>query len=159
MKTKGYKVELVTEWAKEAVYEQRLNTLTQNQLYVLAKQDHRLRRLYGNVDVVITDSPLPLSIVYAPTKGPFAEDWFKDAVLGTWRSYENINVEVIRTKEYHTYGRTQTYEEAKEKDREIHNLMQALTFHEATLRVEGDKEAPYDTLEWIERRGLIVPPL
>lgn len=57
MKTEGYKVELVTEYAKELVYAEDWETLNW-QPAVTKEQDARQRRLVGKVDWIITDSPL-----------------------------------------------------------------------------------------------------
>lgn len=63
MKVMGYDVELVTEVAKDFVWEERHKTLS-IQPYVTFKQYKNLKRIDGKVDFVITDSPLLLGIVY-----------------------------------------------------------------------------------------------
>lgn len=156
MKCRGYSVELVVEWAKEAVYEDRLSTLMGNQLYVFAKQDARLRRLIGKSTYAITDSPLPLSTIYGQD-APFNEHWFYDCVMGTWRSYENINVRVDRVKVYSTQGRTQTKEEAIKLDRSIYDLASRLCAPRL-LRVKGDASGPHKLLDMLEQKGHLIPP-
>jgi hypothetical protein len=93
MKLTGRRVELVTEYAKEVVYDQD-PTRIKNQLLILAKQDERLRRLQGQVDYVITDSPLPATWVYA--KPPFQDPWFHKTVNAVFRTYDNFNILVSR---------------------------------------------------------------
>lgn len=115
MKSAGETVELVTEYAKELVYEN--NPLLTNNLQILAEQDMRLRRLEGKVEYAITDSPLPLTVIYS--KPPFDEDWFFDAAWGAFDTYDNINFYVVRDKPYYTYGRYQTEEEARKLDRDV----------------------------------------
>jgi tRNA uridine 5-carbamoylmethylation protein Kti12 len=67
MKMQGRNVALVQEYAQEAIWEQRQNLLD-DQIYIFAKQQRRLNRLQGHgLDWVITDSPLPLSVVYQTT--------------------------------------------------------------------------------------------
>ena len=61
MKKAGYNVELVTEYAKDMVWENR-NEMFSHQDYIFAKQNRRLARLNGKVDYVITDAPLILSL-------------------------------------------------------------------------------------------------
>ena len=61
----GVNTELVTEFAKDLTWEERKDAL-KNQLYVSGNQAFRLSRLNGKVDVVITDSPLPLGLFYLP---------------------------------------------------------------------------------------------
>lgn len=154
MKNRGYSVELVVEWAKEAVYEERLTTLSDNQLYVLAKQDQRLRRLIGKSVYAITDSPLPLSLLYRADSGPFSEDWFKDTVLRTWRSYENVNVIVERVKPYSTQGRTQSAIEAQKIDFKTNDLVKKLDMQ--ALKIRGDEEGPYELLKRLEAGFKII---
>ena len=64
MKKLQLNVELVTEYAKDATWEKRYNILD-DQIYIFAKQHRRIARLVNSgVDWVITDSPIPLGLVY-----------------------------------------------------------------------------------------------
>lgn len=111
MKRANYKVELVTERAKELVYEDREHQL-KDQLSLLATQNKRIDRLKDKVDWVITDSPLLLTKVYAPAN---YFNGFGRLVYGVYGSYDNIHVTVNRTvRPYQPYGRTQTEEQAAE---------------------------------------------
>ena len=56
--------EQVTEFAKDLVWEDRQETF-KDELYIFAKQAHRLFRVNGKVDVIITDRPLILTNLYA----------------------------------------------------------------------------------------------
>ena len=154
MKRQGLKVELVTEFAKDLTWEARTGTLT-NQLYVLGKQDQRLRRLVGQVDWAITDSPLLLAHAYA-VKPPFNQAWFHEAVDGAFRSYENRNVYLHRVAPYAAFGRSQTEAEADEIGRTIERL---LADHEdetglPTLAYDGDEDAAFSIFG-----DLVVPVL
>ena len=64
LKTRGYNVEMVSEFAKDLVYEQRQETM-KDELYIFAKQHHRLFRVIDKVDIVITDRPILLTNIYA----------------------------------------------------------------------------------------------
>ena len=79
MKWAGYDVELVSEYAKELVWEQRDETF-KNELYLFAKQQHRMFRLNGKVKYIITDRPLILSVFYNKKYGDNSKV-FKDLVL------------------------------------------------------------------------------
>ena len=59
----GVNAELVTEFAKDKVWEES-KAVFQNQQYIFGKQYFRLTRLEGKVDVVVTDSPILLSAYY-----------------------------------------------------------------------------------------------
>jgi nicotinamide riboside kinase len=137
MKMRGHKVELVTEFAKDLTYKKDFITLA-NQLAVLGEQDHRLRRLEGHVDYVITDSPLMLSIVYAA--GIYSEQWFKRAAWGAFCTYDNINFLLKRAKPYATYGRNQNEEQALEIDGVLRRLLDAYGVEFA--QIAGNEQAP-----------------
>ena len=63
LKMLGVNCELVTEFAKDKVWEEN-NTALSNQIYIFAKQYYRMSRCTGQVDVIVTDSPLFLSPFY-----------------------------------------------------------------------------------------------
>lgn len=120
MKWLGYDVELVSEYAKELVWEQRHETF-KNELYIFAKQQHRLFRLQGKVEYIITDRPLLLSIFYNDKYGNKSEN-FRNMVLEEINKFENIDIFLNRTKPYVSKGRNQTEEESKEFAKEMLTL-------------------------------------
>ena len=120
MKWLGYDVELVSEYAKELVWEQRHETF-KNELYIFAKQQHRLFRLQGKVKYIITDRPLLLSIFYNDKYGNKSEN-FRNMVLEEIHKFENIDIFLNRTKPYVSKGRNQTEEESKEFAKEMLTL-------------------------------------
>ena len=103
MKQQGYTVELVTEYAKDLVWEGRREILSK-QDYLFAKQHRRLNRLDGKVNYVITDSPLLLNIIYQPV-GYFKS--FSQFVAEVNCTYNNFNIFVNRTVPYESIGRLQ----------------------------------------------------
>lgn len=110
--------ELINEYAKELVWEESQNKLG-NQIYVFGKQLHKHYIINGKVKVAITDSPLPLGCIYDEGK----TEHLKDLVLSEFNKMNNMNIYLIRTKEYNPNGRNQTYEEALIKDKEIEEFM------------------------------------
>jgi predicted ATPase len=76
MKMSGYNVELVTEVAKDFVWEDRATTLT-IQPYITIKQFRNLIRLKGKVEYVITDAPILLGCVYADKYAPHLPSSYK----------------------------------------------------------------------------------
>ena len=122
MKWLGYDVELVSEYAKELVWEQRDETF-KNELYLFAKQQHRMFRLNGKVKYIITDRPLILSIFYNQKYGSGSKK-FRDLVLEETNKFENINIFLNRTKPYVENGRNQTEEESDEFAKEIFELLE-----------------------------------
>jgi hypothetical protein len=143
MKHRDIKCELVTEYAKDMTYENRHLTLS-DQLYMLAKQNQRLKRLEGKVDYAITDSPLIMGLVYQ-VEGYYEN--FAPLVKEIFNSYDNVNFFIERLKKYQTYGRNQTEEQAKGKDLEIIHLLAKYSIE--SKRVKGDIEAPSKVLGWM----------
>ena len=122
-----YTAEYVEEYAKDCVYENRLNLIKNDQLYVFAKQNHKLTMIKNYEkcpDFVITDSPLILSNIYGDINNSIS-DTFKSLVLETFNSYNNINFFIERGSgiKYEVNGRIQTEEEAKEIDEKIKNYL------------------------------------
>ena len=119
MKQHGFKVELVTEYAKDLVYMDRGGCLD-DQLYVTAKQNHRLHSLMGKVDYIVTDSPLLLGTLYAHESTPKS---FNPFVHELFEQYDNFNFFINRTKEYQQVGRLQDEEGSDQKAIEIKSLL------------------------------------
>ena len=57
-------------------------------MYMFGKQSYRIARCAGKVDVIVTDSPLPLSIHY--NSDPRLTDNFNLTVMDVFNSYNNI---------------------------------------------------------------------
>ena len=121
MKWKGHDVELVSEYAKELVWEERHETF-KNEIYLFAKQHHRLFRLNNKVKYIITDRPLILSLFYNEKYGDSSTE-FKNIVLHEINKFENINVFLERTKPYVKKGRNQTEEESNEFSKIMYNIV------------------------------------
>lgn len=118
MKSANINCEMALEYAKDKVWEGSAGMLS-NQIYVFGKQQHRIHRLLGKVGVIITDSPLLLSIHY----GEGQSDTFKSLVLEQHNSMNTFNVFLPRYKKYNPSGRLQTEEEARQKDVEIKEML------------------------------------
>lgn len=138
MKLAGKNVELVTEFAKDLVWDGRLSSLLDSQEYIFAEQNHRLHRLRGKVDYVITDSPLLLSLVYATandTAGQLqrweALDAFRVFVREVVRTYDNINFLLTRPNTYQQVGRAHTLEQANEVDQKILDCLDTFAKYQA----------------------------
>ena len=109
LKMKGINAELITEFAKDKVWENN-EKVFKNQLYLFGKQSFRISRVQDEVDVIVTDSPLLLSILYNQT--PILGENFNQLVYDVFNSYNNINYLIRRTKPYNPSGRMQTEEES-----------------------------------------------
>jgi hypothetical protein len=115
LKLHSIETELITEFAKDLVWEERFRTF-KNQHYLFGKQHHHLWRIGDKVDVMVTDSPIFLSLVY---RKELYSDAFRKVVLEEFNAYNNINFFLNRTKAYNETGRNQNEKEAKQIDKEI----------------------------------------
>lgn len=118
LKMRHTSCELVREFAKDLVWEGRTEMLNR-QLYIFAKQHKRLQDLDGKVDVVITDAPLLMAIVY----GAAQPDSYHDLVHAYTSHFDNIHIDLNRVKPYSTAGRTQTEAEALALDADIGQVL------------------------------------
>jgi len=121
LKWAGVDCELVSEFAKELVWEQRHETM-KDELYLFAKQNHRLFRVNGKVDVIITDRPLILSVLYNDLYGDQSKQ-FTDLVLHEVRKYRNCNILLNRTKPYKENGRLQSEAESNQMYQAIESIL------------------------------------
>jgi hypothetical protein len=144
MKRAGLSVELVTEYAKDKVYEGHLGCL-EDQIYIFGKQQRRLKRLEGNVEWAITDSPLLLSILYHNGQ----HKSFEKLVWDVFHSYRNHNYYIQRDKPYVQIGRTQTEDEAIVLDIKMLGILDKHNVN--YMPVVGDEECVeriYRATEW-----------
>jgi len=119
LKTRGINAELVTEYAKDKVWEESLAVLD-DEIYIFAKQFHRISRLLEKVDVVITDSPILLSLHYAERES----ETFKQLVREEHSKMRTLNIFLLRVKRYEPKGRIQNNEaEAKVIDTSILQIL------------------------------------
>lgn len=123
LKQQGVSAEIVHEFAKDLTWEERHKALSY-QPYIAGKQSYHVHRLIGKVDVIITDSPILLSMIY---KGPGYTNGLGDHLLKTFFDWNTFNVFINRDNEHHPYvdaGRNQTLEEAVQVDYDIVNLLE-----------------------------------
>lgn len=111
LKKRGVNAELVTEFAKDKTWEHNATALG-CQEYVFGKQSYRLARCRADVDVIITDSPLPLSLLYVIDPVLLQDGAFQKVVMNVFNSYNNLNYYITRVKPYNPKGRNQTEEES-----------------------------------------------
>ena len=118
LKKQGVNCELALEFAKDKVYEESFKTMD-DQIYVFAKQYHKQWRLKGKVDVIITDSPLLISLHYMKEKSKY----FNDLVIEQYNKFDNMLYFLHREGNYQTEGRMQTEDEAKLIDLSIKHIL------------------------------------
>lgn len=109
LKMRGINAELVTEFAKDMVWENNKEVF-KNQAYIFGTQSFRISRCQDKVDVIVTDCPLFLTAFY--NKSPILGKQFNDVVFSVFNSYNNINYFIDRVKDYNPIGRLQTEKES-----------------------------------------------
>jgi len=140
LKMAGINAELVTEFAKDEVWNRSVEPFN-CQEYMFGNQSYRLSRLKNNVDVVVTDSPLPLTILY--NNNPILGKSFETTVMNVFNSYQNLNILLNRVKKYNPVGRLQTEEESNALKEPVIHLLK--TFDIDYLVYDGSEE-DYDKI-------------
>lgn len=138
LKLCGISCELVTEFAKDCVWDNSVDLLN-DQLLVTAQQWHRVDRLLGKVDYVITDSPILIGLVYIPPRSYYYTPLF-ELILNLHRSVKTMDVFVKRVKKYSMAGRIQTETEAKEKDIILKEIFEKYTNLSSQFYIIGDED-------------------
>jgi hypothetical protein len=118
MKCMDINCEIVTEYAKDLVWKEAHKVLT-DEVYVFAKQHHRIKMVADKVDYIVTDSPIILPIIYDNVYG----DTFHEFVIDVFSGYNNANFILERKKRYNPIGRLQDEDEARALDGEIQKLL------------------------------------
>ncbi len=117
LKMAGVNAELVTEFAKDKVWEKSAEVF-KNQDYIFGKQYFRITRAMEKVDVIVTDSPLLLSAFYADKNSPTYAT-FQAHVLDVALQLGGLNFFLMRDKLYNPVGRFQTEGESDTISEEI----------------------------------------
>ncbi len=127
LKLHGVDCELVTEYAKDLVWEGRQHVL-KNQLYVSGKQCQRIFRLNGQVDAIITDSPILLSSYYNGLNGRYNKNLYEQLMLEEHNKYNNLNyfIKLNDKEEFNENGREQTQQESLIISKEIEKMLDKL---------------------------------
>ena len=112
LKMHNVKCELVTEFAKDLVWDERHKAL-QNQAFVFGNQFYRLSRLENEVDAAIVDSPLLLNILY--NKCSKLTSYFYKVVSQVAMSYDSLSyfLPVVENTQYEDVGRVHNEDESK----------------------------------------------
>lgn len=149
LKLAGINAELVTEFAKDKVWEETKEVFN-NQAYIFGKQYFRISRCANKVDVIITDSPLPLSCIY--NNNPVLGEDFNKVVFNVFNSYENLNFFINRVKPYNPVGRFQS---EKESDEVSVSMLEFLSNNNIEVtRIDGNTEGYWTIIAAIIKKSL-----
>ncbi len=139
LKKRNIETEYVSEYAKECVWDNRTDLLDgsfEHQTAIYEEQNRRVQRLLGKVDVVVTDSPAILSLVYAKEKN----SEFENKVLTEFGQQQNFNLFINRGKVFQQAGRVHNLAQSKQLDNDIKNMLRENniyfgTYYHHTLNV------------------------
>ncbi|MFA5302399.1 MAG: AAA family ATPase [Bacteroidales bacterium] len=123
--------EYVSEYAKELVWDEKLDILDgsePHQHHIFEVQTHRVERLIGKVDVVVTDATLLNSLVF----GVNVSDTFRNEIIENFNRFNNFNLYIQRTSYFEQEGR-------------IHNLEQSLALDEKIIDILVGNKIPFQT--------------
>ena len=140
LKMAGINAELITEVAKDKTWEHNTEAL-KNQAYIFGKQYYRMSRCRDKVDVLVTDSPLILSILY--NEDETLGEPFNKMVSNVFKSFNNLNYWLYRVKPYNPIGRNQSEEEANAL---IPELKQILVDEHVNCKEYNGIESDYDKI-------------
>lgn len=153
LKMQGVNAELITEFAKDKVWEQSAEVF-KNQAYIFGKQSFRISRCADKVDVIVTDSPLPLTIMY--NDDPRLTENFNKTVMDVFGSYNNLNYLLMRVKPYNPAGRTQTEKQSDALGKRVVALLSErhIPYREVTGDISGYDEIAAEVMRKIEEQGV-----
>lgn len=150
LKKRGVNAELVTEFAKDKTWEGNATALG-CQEYVFGKQSYRLARCRADVDVIVTDSPLPLSLLYVSDPALMRDGAFQKVVMNVFNSYNNLSYYVLRVKPYNPKGRNQTEAESNALAAPLKSLLELNGIEHTDIcgNDEGYAAVVEEVAEWL----------
>lgn len=132
MKAKRMNVEYVPEYAKDLVWRKNFETLD-DQLHIFGEQHARMYALLGQVDWIVTDSPILMQLVYMPEglkkykPHENLNKTFENIAFEVFSQYENFNFYIDRgDRKFIQEGRTQDKPRALEKDMQVKEMLDRL---------------------------------
>ncbi len=149
MKLLGLNVELVTEFAKDMVWAGRHKEMVDH-CYITAKQFHKMHRLVGQVDWIVTDSPLLLGLIYK------SDDYFEHYdkfLIEQFSAFDNCNILLKRVKPFNPKGRLQNEKESDALKDSFNDLLTNLNV--PYYLMDGDEDAPQNVLDILKQEKLL----
>lgn len=149
LKYLGINCEYVAEGAKDAAWEGRSSKYWKAQQFIYGEQSWRMERLQGEVDIIVTDCPILMGLVYMPAD--FSIPALRDVLRQDYDRYDNLDVFLNRNKPFNPKGRTQTEEQAKTLDSQI--LTQLSYQGVETLMLNFSRDNPIQIIQHMVAKG------
>jgi len=128
LKLNGVNCEYANEIAKDLMWREDYGSL-KDQIKIFGKQNGKIFDLKNKVDVIITDSPAVMGLLYCDNNEVSVKE-LKSLAIAEFNRDDIINVNIMLTRdesrEYDPNGRSQTEDEAKQKDRDVRSLLSDL---------------------------------
>lgn len=119
----GYSVQYVSEYAKSVVWEESFKKLN-FQYYIFAKQMKSMDIVLNkNLDFIVTDSPLVLSLFYGAKYNTLIP-YLPELILDQFKAMNNINIFLNRKHSYETLGRVQSEIESNQDSLDLKKLLE-----------------------------------
>ncbi|MEG0359272.1 MAG: zincin-like metallopeptidase domain-containing protein [Anaerorhabdus sp.] len=155
LKKQGVNAEFVGEYAKELIYDEKEELLDgswENENLMLNEKAHRIDRLVGKVDVIISDAPILQSGFYCKEN---KEDLLEKATTIS-SQYNNLNVFINRGNHFSTIGRLHNYEQSILVDNEIINKFKTDKTKYMTMNHDDFRNVLYQIKENLQLSELNV---
>ncbi len=142
MKIRHINVEVANEFAKDLVWNNQSDILTEDQIYVFAHQHRRIYRLLNKVDYIIADCPLLMCIPYI-AKGFYTN--LEPLIVEVWNNFDNQSFVLNRPSDlnYECGGRYQDEEGSIKKHEEIVDVLIKYDVHYTEVDID---ESTVDTI-------------
>jgi hypothetical protein len=145
MKKIGMSVEMPYEYPKVLAWDKNYNAV-KDQLYVIGNQHRNIARLYGQVDYIIVDSPILLSLVYKDRYNDELEypsslygDKFNEFILDLNSKYDSLNIVLERDSDmFNQDGRFQDLNESLEIDNDIVKILDSNNINYNLVKVNDN---------------------
>ena len=146
LKKLGIDAELVQEFAKQLVWEEREKTFS-DQLYIFSKQNHKINMINDNVEVIVTDCPLIISTIF------LKDNCLKNTIINEFNKYNNLNIVLERIHEFQQNGRREDENGAIENDQKLINCLNKynIPYHTIKPNDEGMEELIKIVMEKLDK--------
>ena len=148
LKQNARNVEYIPEFAKTLTWAKDFETL-KFQEYVTCTQQYNQNIMVGQVEAVITDSPIITGLMYYKETNKKIRSAFEDYILESFKAQKNILFLLKRVKGYLKVGRTQSLEEAIEIDVKIKRFLDDNYIN--YIEIDGNEEGANKAFEIVKR--------
>jgi hypothetical protein len=137
LKSVGKNVEYVQEFAKTLTWEKNFKALA-HQSYVTGVQMYTQNMLVGQVEAIITDSPILIGLMYYAEPNKKIKKLFEEFIIESFKSQNNLNFFLNRVKDYNKAGRNQTLNQAKVIDMKTKSFLKR--YEIPYIEIDGNDE-------------------